>query len=99
MLKVKIGDLVTKITESQLQTYLDNGWELVVSKDEPLPTNYDNYTEAQLGDIAKVRGINFDVSQHLTRDEMIKALVHIDNQAKLLRKPTNEGFTDGLIID
>lgn len=94
-----MGDLTTKVNESQLKMYLDKGWELVVSKGATIPTDYDNYTDAQLSDIASIRGMNFEVSQQLTRSDMIKALVDLDKKADLLRKPTNEGFTDNLILD
>jgi len=98
MVKIKFGDIETSVLESQLDNYLSKGWELVIKKNEPIPTNYDSYTEKQLSDIAKVRGMNFEVSE-LTKEQMIKTLIDLDKKEQAFRKPTNLGFTDGLILE
>lgn len=92
-----MGDIVTDVKKSQLKLYIDNGWELVIEKNEPLPTDYDNYTKKQLNDIAKVRGMTFEGDE--SKEVMVEALINLDEKIEAIRKPTNEGFTDGLILE
>lgn len=96
MVKVSKDGLVTRVSERALKGYLDNGWEIVVEKKVAIATNYDRFTTKQLIDIGKARQI--DISD-LSVEEMKIALTSIDEKLEVLKQPTNEGFTDNLILD
>lgn len=97
MIKVKFGDITTTINDNQLDNYLSKGWQLLVERNEIKPSLYDKYTDRQLNDIAKVHNMNFD--DKASRELKIKMLMDLDAKKEVLKIPTNEGFTDGLILE
>jgi hypothetical protein len=97
MIKVKFGDVTTTINDNQLDNYLSKGWQLLVEKNEIKPSLYDKYTDRQLDDIAKVHNMNFE--DKTNRQNKIKMLMDLDAKKEVLKIPTNEGFTDGLILE
>lgn len=96
MIKVSKGGLVTKVSERALQDYLKNGWEVIVEEKVALATTYDRFTEKQLVDIGKARKMDLT---GLSVEEMKVALLGIDEKLEVMKQPTNEGFTDNLILD
>lgn len=96
MIKVSKDGLETRVSERVLKSYLDNGWVVVVEDEKPLPTTYDSFTPKQLFDIGKAR--KMDLSG-LSVDEMKGALLSVDEKFEAVKKPTNKGFTDNLILD
>ena len=96
MIKVSKDGLETKVGERALKSYLDNGWEVVVEDEKPMPTTYDSFTTKQLIDIGKARKIDLS---GLSVKEMKGALIGIDEKLEAVKRPTNKGFTDNLILD
>lgn len=96
MITVSKDGLETKVSERALKGYLDNGWQIVVEDEKPIPTTYDSFTPKQLVDIGKARKMDLD---GLSVNEMKGALTSIDEKLEASKKPTNSGFTDNLILD
>lgn len=84
-MKVRKGSIVTNIMDKNLDKYLVNGWKVV---DDVSP--FENYTEDQLKDIVKSKGLIAD-----SKEDAIQMLEIITTEEQV----SNEGFTDGLIKD
>lgn len=96
MIIVSKGGLETKVSERALKSYLDSGWKVVVEETKPMPTTYDSFTTKQLIDIGKARKMDLT---GLSVKEMKGALISVDEKLEAVKRPTNEGFTDNLILD
>jgi hypothetical protein len=84
-MKVRKGSIVTNILDKNLNKYLAQGWKIV---EDAKP--FESYTEDQLKDIVKSKGLIAE-----TKEDAIQMLEIITTEEQV----SNEGFTDGLIKD
>lgn len=96
--KVKKGNIETQVNSKQLSHYKANGWVEVKVEEEPKPKTYDNYNMNQLKAIANNRNITVNVKE--AKSKVVDKLIHYDKMySQVTNKPTNQGFTDNLIIE
>ena len=92
-INVKKGQTETSIPLHALQRYLDKGWVEVKEAPKEQDKTYDDYTVAQLKDIASNRGLY--TNSRMRKSEIIDIIIDNDNLKST--KPSNKGFTDNLI--